>query len=66
MKKSPLKPNQKKLALYFQIHQPMRLRRFKFFDIGMGAQYFDRELNNQIIIDQNESFRDPHCVEKRG
>jgi alpha-amylase len=49
MKKLPLKSNQKKLALYFQIHQPMRLRRFKFFDIGMGAQYFDDTLNNQII-----------------
>jgi alpha-amylase len=49
MKKLPHKSSQKKLALYFQIHQPMRLRRFKFFDIGMGAPYFDDTLNNQII-----------------
>lgn len=49
MKKLPLKSKQKKLVLYFQIHQPIRLRRFKFFDIGMGSMYFDQELNNQII-----------------
>src|SRR5688572_17102026 len=49
MKTLPLKSNQKKLALYFQVHQPLRSRRFKFFDIGMGAPYFDDTLNHQII-----------------
>lgn len=35
--------------LYFQVHQPLRLRRFKFFDIGYGRAYFDDALNSSIL-----------------
>ncbi len=35
--------------MYFQVHQPMRLRRFKFFDIGSGSAYFDEALNTEIL-----------------
>lgn len=49
MKKLQKKSSRKKLVLYFQVHQPVRLRRFRFFDIGMGAPYFDEALNNTII-----------------
>jgi alpha-amylase len=35
--------------LYFQVHQPRRLRPFQFFDIGSGADYFDDELNEEIL-----------------
>lgn len=37
------------LNLYFQVHQPIRLRPFKFFDVGSGKAYFHDELNVQII-----------------
>ena len=37
------------LMLYFQVHQPRRLKPFQFFDIGSGAEYFDDELNEQIL-----------------
>lgn len=37
------------LNLYFQVHQPRRLGRFSFFDIGSGRDYFDDGLNQQIM-----------------
>lgn len=33
------------ICLYFQVHQPMRLSKFSFFDIGKGKEYFDRKAN---------------------
>lgn len=41
--------DRKNLVLYFQVHQPMRLNRFTFFDIGSGKPYFDDSLNDEII-----------------
>jgi len=35
--------------LYFQIHQPRRLKNFHFFDIGSNGSYFDDELNKDIL-----------------
>ena len=37
------------LNLYFQVHQPRRLRALSFFDIGKGLPVFDDELNGLII-----------------
>ncbi len=37
------------LVLYFQVHQPRRLRSMGFFGIGSGAPYFDDELNEKIL-----------------
>lgn len=37
------------LNLYFQLHQPRRLRRFQFFDIGLNDNYFDDALNKDIV-----------------
>ena len=37
------------LNLYFQVHQPRRLKKFHFFDIGTSQSYFDSELNQAII-----------------
>jgi alpha-amylase len=46
----PLKPNAThSLMLYFQVHQPRRLRALQFFDIGSNAEYFDDDLNEQIL-----------------
>lgn len=37
------------LNLYFQVHQPRRIRPFGFFDIGKGLSFFDDDLNREII-----------------
>jgi alpha-amylase len=37
------------LVLYFQVHQPMRLRPFSFFDIGSGESHFDDGHNREVI-----------------
>ncbi len=37
------------LCLYFQVHQPYRVRRFRVFDIGTGAGYFDDRANRAIL-----------------
>lgn len=39
----------KYICLYFQIHQPFRLRRYNFFDIGNNHYYYDDYLNESII-----------------
>jgi alpha-amylase len=38
----------KSLCLYFQIHQPFRLRTYRFFDIGADHYYYDDYLNKHI------------------
>lgn len=35
--------------LYFQVHQPRRLRKFQFSDIGSTGSFFDDKLNAAII-----------------
>ncbi len=35
--------------LYFQVHQPKRLRRFQFSEIGSDISYFDDKLNAAIV-----------------
>jgi alpha-amylase len=48
--KNSLRPSpEKNLVLYFQVHQPLRLRKFRFFDIGSGCSYFDDKLNQEIM-----------------
>ena len=37
------------ICLYFQIHQPFRLRRYRFFDIGNEHYYYDDYLNESIM-----------------
>ena len=37
------------VAFYFQIHQPFRLKRYTFFDIGRGESYFDDTENERIL-----------------
>jgi len=39
----------KDICIYFQVHQPYRLRRFRLFDIGSGLGYFDDELNRKLL-----------------
>lgn len=37
------------ICLYFQIHQPYRLKTFRFFDIGADDNYFDEYQNRTVI-----------------
>lgn len=37
------------ICLYFQIHQPFRLKRYRFFDIGNDHYYYDDFTNDEII-----------------
>ena len=39
----------KSICLYFQVHQPDRLRLFRFFDIGADDHYFD-DFDNSAIV----------------
>jgi len=39
----------KTICFYFQIHQPFRLKRYRFFDIGCDHYYYD-DFNNESII----------------
>ncbi len=39
----------KSICLYFQVHQPDRLRLFRFFDIGADDHYFDDFENSAIV-----------------
>ncbi len=34
---------------YFQVHQPFRLRRYTYFDIGVDARWFDDAENERIV-----------------
>ncbi len=37
------------IVFYFQVHQPFRLRRYTYFDIGEREDYFDDELNELVM-----------------
>jgi len=39
----------KSICLYFQVHQPTRLRQYRFFDIGKDSHYYD-DLANRTIL----------------
>lgn len=37
------------ISLYFQVHQPFRLRTYRFFDIGADHYYYDDYQNKRIV-----------------
>ncbi|MBQ0044107.1 MAG: glycoside hydrolase family 57 protein [Bacteroidales bacterium] len=39
----------KSICLYFQVHQPTRLRLYRFFEIGKDSHYFDDFANRTIV-----------------
>lgn len=39
----------KNLCLYFQVHQPYRLKKYRFFDMGKDHFYFDEFLNRTVM-----------------
>lgn len=54
------------IIFYFQVHQPFRVSRYSFFDIGTTKAYFDEELNRYIFnkvsdrcyLPANEMFKE--------
>lgn len=42
------------ICLYFQIHQPILLKRYRFFDIGISHYYYDDYANAAHIVDVAE------------
>lgn len=40
----------KTICFYFQIHQPYRLKRYRFFDIGADHYYYDDAKNQEILV----------------
>jgi len=47
--KSQATKSRRSIVLYFQVHQPTRLRPFSFFDIGSGEKHFDDGHNRDVI-----------------
>ncbi len=39
----------KSICFYFQVHQPFRLRTYRFFDIGRNHYYYDEYFNRMIM-----------------
>ncbi|MDO8897028.1 MAG: alpha-amylase, partial [Bacteroidales bacterium] len=39
----------KSICFYFQVHQPFRLRTYRFFDIGRNHFYYDEYFNRMIM-----------------
>lgn len=37
------------IIFYFQVHQPFRVSKYSFFDIGSSKSYFDEELNRYVF-----------------
>jgi alpha-amylase len=41
--------SKKAICLYFQVHQPFRLKRYRFFDLGHDHYYYDDYSNESIM-----------------
>jgi alpha-amylase len=37
------------VCLYFQVHQPYRLKRYNYFDVGREHRYFDDDANREVL-----------------
>ena len=51
----------KSVCFYFKIHQPYRLKRYRFFDIGNDHYYYDDFANDDIITRVAEQSYMPMC-----
>lgn len=55
MKLSTQSSRERQVILYFQVHQPRRLRKLGFLDVGRTGDYFDDHLNEEIISRVSEN-----------
>ena len=44
----------KAICFYFQIHQPFRLKRYRFFEIGTDHYYYDDYENERAIVETSQ------------
>ncbi len=44
----------KAVCLFFEVHQPLRLKRYRFFDIGNDHYYYDDYTNETILREVSE------------
>lgn len=51
----------KNICFYFKIHQPYRLKRYRFFDIGNDHYYYDDFADEEIISRLAENSYLPMC-----
>ena len=51
----------KSVCFYFKIHQPFRLKRYRFFDIGNDHYYFDDFANDEIVSRVAQQSYLPMC-----
>ena len=51
----------KNVCFYLNIHQPYRLKRYRFFDIGNDHYYYDDFANEDIITNLAERSYIPMC-----
>lgn len=51
----------KNVCFYLNIHQPYRLKRYRFFDIGNDHYYYDDFANEDIISHNSEKSYMPMC-----
>ena len=51
----------KAICFNFEIHQPFRLKRYRFFDIGKDHYYFDDFLNDDIVTRVAHNSYIPTC-----
>ena len=49
----------KTICLYFEIHQNIHLKRFRFFDIGTDHYYYDDYENERSITETADHSYDP-------
>ena len=49
----------KTICLYFEIHQPIHLKRYRFFDIGTDHYYYDDYENERVISELFEKSYKP-------
>ena len=51
----------KSVCFYFKIHQPFRLKRYRFFDIGNDHYYYDDFANDEIVSRLAQTSYIPMC-----
>lgn len=51
----------KNICFYFKIHQPFRLKKYRFFDIGKDHYYYDDFADDEIISRLAETSYLPMC-----
>ena len=44
----------KTICFYFQVHQPLRLKRYRFFNMGKDHHYLDEPTNRAIMLPSDE------------